>query len=66
MTNKELFECDYCDGTVSFVTGPGRQKEIRQNKFITIPEDFPVATCNKCGERYFSTMEVLELEALND
>jgi hypothetical protein len=66
MTSNNSFECDNCcGGFISFVTGPDRQKEIRQNKFITIPENFPVATCDKCGEMYFSTMEVAELEALS-
>lgn len=55
VTTKELFKCDHCNHSVTFVFGIRRTHDG-----LKIPDDMPVATCSNCGEMYVDADEVEE------
>lgn len=57
-----LFTCDLCGADVIMETKPGRIMEYRPGVDLPVPEDFPIATCVGCGERYLSTKESAALD----
>lgn len=60
MNNEYLFSCDICGYAVRFALG-----EDRWSHNLQIPDDMLVATCDHCGEFYFTTDEVIKLEKYN-
>ena len=60
---KVLFDCDLCECDVVLAGGPGRAREYRLGIVLAIPEDFPTATCQNCGETYLTGAEAEQLEA---
>lgn len=59
----KLFDCHCCEHPVIYLYGPGRFHELSQNYWYRLPNDFPIATCVGCGERYLTTTEAEALEA---
>ena len=63
--NKLPFECDECDGTVILKSGPGRYYDSHRGR-KQIPEDFPTATCDTCGQVYLRTADAIALDKIMD
>ena len=59
------FECDECDGTVILKNGPGRYYDSHRGR-KQIPEDFPTATCDTCGQVYLRTSDAVALDKIVD
>lgn len=57
----ETFNCDWCGGIVTFVTGTNR---TRNN--LVVPDDFELATCENCLETYVTLEEGKQLEEYNE
>jgi hypothetical protein len=62
--NTVPFDCDTCEGTVDMVTATGRYHEVRRNIYVKVPDDFPLATCDKCGGVYLTSGESEQLEQI--
>ena len=53
-----------CTGTVRSVIGPGRLREYMPGVHLPIPDDFPVMTCDTCGETYSRLEDSEKLDEL--
>jgi hypothetical protein len=59
--------CLECDGgKVSMAIGPGRTLEVSPGVFRRIPADLPIATCERCGQRYISIDEAETIDATEE
>lgn len=49
----QSFCCSECGGKVRITTGPGRTREYKRGiPPLPLPDDFPLPTCERCGETY--------------
>lgn len=55
------FRCD-CGGKVKMLAFPGRTREVKKNIFYSIPDDYKIATCEKCKEEYLTLEESRQLD----
>lgn len=60
----ELFRCAECGSSVVMRAEPGRTYEFRRGDVRLIPDDFPLATCVSCGERFSTVGEAEAFERL--
>jgi hypothetical protein len=60
---ERLPDCGLCGGRVAYRTGLGRTHEYLPGVVLAVPNDFAIATCQKCGERYLTSAESEALEA---
>ncbi len=51
------FSCDHCGAAVVLSTGAGRTHPVRAGLSVAVPNAFPIATCQLCGETYLTTAE---------
>lgn len=51
------FHCGVCNGWVIQKTGAGRLMEYRRGLSLPVPDEYPIATCEGCGEEYFTVEE---------
>jgi len=54
MMKFEPFTCSECGSQVVPKTGTGRMREYSPGFPVPIPDNFPLPTCEGCGEVYFS------------
>lgn len=57
-------ECDNCGGRIEMVRTKGRVHEYRPGHRLPVPEEFPIATCERCQESYLSVAEAELLHGL--
>jgi len=62
--NNKSFDCHICSGRVDFITKSDREILWYPNIKVKIPNDFPIATCDKCGEMYLSLDECEQLSKI--
>lgn len=57
-------KCHACfQGEVVPMTGAGRTTRYKAIRNLMIPEDLVMATCNHCGERWFSPADAKRIDA---
>ena len=56
--------CHICETELVLVSKPERKFLFRPGIELNIPTNFPIATCNSCGEEYYSNDELKAIEEL--
>ena len=62
MIGNKPFDCHSCqNGRVVSVTTIGRDYPYSPDVRLPVPDDFPIMTCENCGETYLSADEARSL-----
>jgi len=64
MIEFRAFTCCYCGGRVDLLPGKGRTRCLEAGIPLSIPDDFLLPTCRKCGEQYMCVEISGPLDAL--
>jgi DNA-directed RNA polymerase subunit RPC12/RpoP len=62
--NIKFPRCPECGGKVEFKAISGRMREYRKGIMLSIPDDFPIPTCSKCGEEMMIPEVSCELDKI--